>query len=224
MTDYDVRYRELRAAGFDGWAGELCECGISRAAAVLDYLERETLIPKPPAQVLEIGCGNGIGTALLAARGYQTGGIDIAPSAIEWAEQRFADQGLIAKFQTGDVREMPQYCAGAFDMVVDGNCLHCLIGWDRERCLAEIWRVLRPNGMFIVSSMCGPPKSADAIARYDASRYVLLEQGHPSRTLKPVEALEQELSDAGFAVISTMVAEHPWWDHATIACRRPVAR
>jgi len=95
---------------------------------------------------------------------------------------------------------MPFFEAGMFDIVIDGQCLHCLIGEDRGACLAEVRRILRPGGVFFVSSMVAPPKSDDARACFDADRGWLLRDGKPYRTLKSLDDLASELSQAGFAI------------------------
>lgn len=57
MYDYDAHYRRLKTAGSQGWAGDQHERNFARAAATLERLERDHF-PKPPARVLELGCGN----------------------------------------------------------------------------------------------------------------------------------------------------------------------
>ncbi len=115
---------------------------------------------------------------------------------------------------------MPFFEDEAFDIVFDGSCLHCLIGDERAQCLAEVRRILRIYGVFVVSSMCGEPKSDDARARFDPQTNCLMEDGEPYRTLKPLPELERELVDAGFKVRSRSIGVNPWWDHATLVCGR----
>jgi hypothetical protein len=116
---------------------------------------------------------------------------------------------------------MPFLDGEFFDVVIDGSCLHCLIGGDRTRCLGEVRRILRSNGVFVVSSMCGLPKSAEAKARFNARTGQLLENGEPYRTLMPLADLARELTDAGFEVRDSRVSVNPWWDHVTMTCRIP---
>ena len=94
-------------------------------------------------------------------------GTDISEAAIAWAEEAFAERGLSGSFHQGSVCAMPWLAEKSFDVVIDGACLHCLIGNDRTRCLQDRRRILGPDGVFVVSSMCGLPKSDDASASFD---------------------------------------------------------
>lgn len=187
--------------------------------ATLDRLEHETF-PRPPARVLELGCGNGMSSSLwMARKAYEVYGIDISDIAVAWARELFDACGLSGSFRQGSVCEMTFFPERSFDIAVDGSCLHCLIGSDRARCLREVRRILRPGGVFVVSSMCGLPKSDEAKARFDPLTGHLLENGRPYRTLRLLPDLVQELEDAGFGVQNTQVGVNPWWDHATMVCR-----
>ncbi|WP_343715182.1 GrpB family protein [Inquilinus sp.] len=218
--DYEAQYRRLQDAGRPGWAGDQHERALAGVRETLDRLEREGVLSPPPARMLELGCGNGSSSYLLAGKGYEVHGIDISGSAVAWARERFAAAGLRGTFHRGSVCRMPVFADDTFDIVFDGSCLHCLIGDDRAACLAEIRRILRPDGVFVVSSMCGEPRSADARARFDSRTRCLMRDGHPYRTLEPLAALEAELDGAGFAVRDRSVAVNPWWDHATLVCGR----
>lgn len=219
MYDYEAKYRRLRDAGMPGWAGRQHDRGLANLKQTLDRLEQDGTFPLPPVRMLELGCGNGMSSYLMAQKGYEVFGIDIAETAVEWAQERFAAAGLVGSFRQGNVCDMPFFGDDSFDIVFDGSCLHCLIGEDRARCLAEVSRILRTDGVFTVSSMCGPPKSEDAKARFDQNTGCLMQDGKPYRTLKPLAELECELSEAGFAVTDHKLSLNPWWDHVTMTCR-----
>jgi 2-polyprenyl-3-methyl-5-hydroxy-6-metoxy-1,4-benzoquinol methylase len=57
--------------------------------------------------VLDVGCGCGYGTHLLAARGAEHAlGVDISPDAVEFAARRYARPNL--KFEVMDCRLLPR--------------------------------------------------------------------------------------------------------------------
>lgn len=183
----------------------------------LMWLEAVQLLPPLLARMLELGCGNGMSSSyLMAKRGFEIHGIDISHVAIDWARERFAQENIIGNFHHGDVRSMPFFSNCFFDLVFDGSCLHCLIGEGRDRCLREVRRILRPRGVFVVSSMCGAPKSEDALRHFDPATGHLRKDGKPYRTLKAKESIEAELSPAGFRLVCSSLNVNPWWDHATI--------
>jgi 2-polyprenyl-3-methyl-5-hydroxy-6-metoxy-1,4-benzoquinol methylase len=220
MHDYNSDYRRLKAAGLPGWAGDQHARNSARLAETLQRFEDH--FPAPPASVLELGCGNGMSWShAMARKGYDVHGIDISETAIDWAEQGFAQSGLSGAFRQGSVCAMPFFADEAFDIVIDGACLHCLIGNDRTRCLREVSRILRPDGVFVVSSMCGLPKSDEARASFDPRTGHLLRDGRPYRTLKPLDDLARELTEAGFEVRDTRLSINPWWDHVTMVCFPP---
>ncbi|WP_421611045.1 hypothetical protein [Bradyrhizobium ottawaense] len=108
-----------------------------------------------------------------------------------------------------------------FDLVVDGNCLHCVIGAERALVLGEIRRIIRRGGMFLVSSMCGPPKSTEARRDYDAGIRCLIRDGVPSRFMPSPESLVQECLAAGFEFVSADLSKNSWWDHLELLLARP---
>ena len=69
--------------------------------------------------------------------------MDIAPFAIEWAREKALARGVAATFVVADLaRELERVPAEA-DVVLDGHCLHCIIGEDRRVFLRNARRCLR---------------------------------------------------------------------------------
>jgi len=98
-------------------------------------------------EVLDAGCGVGYGAEMLAAAGAsRVVGVDIAPKAIEDALRR-ADS--IGEFLVADLEQLP-FAPRSFDAVV---CFEVIEHLRRgELVLDELRRVLRPEGVLIVSS------------------------------------------------------------------------
>ncbi len=103
------------------------------------------LSPSSPADadVLEIGCGMGTHTQLLAEAGARLTAIDITPRAIEMTKRRCALHGLTVDVQQADAESLP-FAADSFDLVWTWGVLHHSSSFDH--CLAEAGRVLRPGG------------------------------------------------------------------------------
>jgi SAM-dependent methyltransferase len=97
-------------------------------------------------RVLDAACGEGYGTALLAAAGARSAtGVDLDELTIAHAEGRHAG----AKFVRADVRQLP-FEDGAFDLVVSFETIEHVR--DPESVLDEFRRVLADDGLLIVST------------------------------------------------------------------------
>jgi len=218
-NSFEARYLTLRQTGADGWGGSQFNRRQAEWANSLAVWQAHALLPPPPGPVLELGCGNGMVSEMLAAISYEIKGLDISATAVAWAQDRFQALGLRGEFQQGDARGMPDLDDNRFALIVDGNSFHCMIGDDRALYLAEVRRLLKTGGRFILSSMCGEPRSEEARARFNAASHHLFEDGKPARTLAPIEDLMRELRGAGLSVVWKQVAENPWWDHITAVAR-----
>ena len=76
----------------------------------------------PGDRVLEVGCGMGRYTLLLAARGIRVEGLDIAPAFIEHAKAEAQDKGLEnATFKLGSFLDFEP--EGQFDLILLGAML-----------------------------------------------------------------------------------------------------
>jgi SAM-dependent methyltransferase len=97
--------------------------------------------------VLDIGCGVGWGSRLLLDEGgaATVTGVDLFAPAIEYAEQHFGGPTYLV----GDMTALPVSDASA-DVVVCFEALEHV--HDHLAVLAEVRRVLRPDGLFFVSS------------------------------------------------------------------------
>jgi SAM-dependent methyltransferase len=109
----------------------------------------EAFFPRPPARVLDIGCGAGRTTGALAELGYQVVGIDLAESLLANARRRYPSL---------DFRQMDA-TALAFESASFDAAIFSYNGLDnifpeasRVRSLFETYRVLRNDGPYICSS------------------------------------------------------------------------
>jgi len=97
-------------------------------------------------EVLEVGPGPGLTTDLLRTRVPCVTAIEIDPRLADALRQRTLGQGV--EVVTGDATSMP-FEATRFSAVVSFTMLHHIPSPERQdRLLAEVWRVLRPGGVF----------------------------------------------------------------------------
>lgn len=73
--------------------------------------------------VLDSGCGTGENALMLAERGLEVVGVDIAPTAIARARYKAADRGLAAEFVVGDVLHL-EALSRRFATVIDCGTFH----------------------------------------------------------------------------------------------------
>jgi ubiquinone/menaquinone biosynthesis C-methylase UbiE len=132
---------ERLRAEFDRIA-ELSRAGWDHNAAHDGALLRR--LPEPCRDALEIGCGGGGFTRLLASRADRVRAVDLSPGMIRLARERCAGHGNVT-FVEADVMsiEMPER---ACDAVVTIATLHHL---PLEPMLRRIARTLRPGGRLL---------------------------------------------------------------------------
>lgn len=95
-------------------------------------------------RVLELGCGPGDYTIMLARRGAQVTALDIAPASLQITRQRARANGVQQAIQTTWMTaESLAFPAGSFDWVVGFGLLHHA---DPIKLGPEVRRVLRPGG------------------------------------------------------------------------------
>ncbi|MCL4493125.1 MAG: class I SAM-dependent methyltransferase [Nitrospirae bacterium] len=99
-------------------------------------------------EVLDIACGEGYGSSLLAKRAKGVIGVDISDEAISHAIRKYGNQKNL-EFRVGSCTDMP--CADeSFDIVVSFETIEHIAG--QKRMLDEVKRVLRKPGILIISS------------------------------------------------------------------------
>jgi len=103
----------------------------------------------PCGQALELGVGPGHDAVFLIQKGFDLIGIDISPSAIKLTRENVSLHGLFGFFQVGDIREIPVE-DGWVDVAIDRGCFHTLDKTDWTATAAEIARVIKRNGLFLI--------------------------------------------------------------------------
>lgn len=100
----------------------------------------------PQDRLLEVGCGMGRYTLVLAERGFRIEGLDLSPELL--ARLRRANDGRYdISLHCADVIEYLPDLAGQFDAVIGFFTLHHL--HDLPLCFAAMTRLLRPGGRVV---------------------------------------------------------------------------
>lgn len=150
--------------------------------------------------LLELGCGAGNLSVAFARRGYGVTGVDIAPTAIAWAQENAAQAGVSATFLEWDVLTLIPIPSESFDIALDGRCLHCIIGGDRAQFFQTAHRILKPGGILALKTMCNevPPNLWE---EFDPSTRCLITNGIATRYIGDSNAIVQEVMAAHFRVV-----------------------
>jgi len=98
-------------------------------------------------KVLDIACGEGYGSNLLAETAEMVQAVDIDESIIAKAKNKYARKNL--SFVAGSVQKIP-FDAASFDVVASFETLEHISA--HETMLTEIKRVLKPGGILLIST------------------------------------------------------------------------
>ncbi len=101
-----------------------------------------------PCRTVEIGCGAGFSAVWLATRGFEVTGLDVAPSAVVLARQLAERRAVACAFEVADLTEPIVHHDGQFDLAVDWEVLHHIAPRFRARYVANVHRMLKPNGRY----------------------------------------------------------------------------
>lgn len=152
---------------FDSDAYELVyeQRDLTEARRLADLIEL-TAEPESGARVLDVGCGRGRHSRILAARGYTVTGVDLSENAIRTARRRAVAEGVDDRvtFEQGDMRCLD------FDAVFDGAVnLFTTFGYfdddgDHQRVIDGIARALVPGGWFVQDFLNAPYVRAHLVA------------------------------------------------------------
>jgi demethylmenaquinone methyltransferase/2-methoxy-6-polyprenyl-1,4-benzoquinol methylase len=157
------------------------------------------------AHVLDMGCGTGALTLRAAQRGANVKGIDINPQMLEIARQRVKKEGLTETVELVEMgaAELDGEEAAAYDVVTCGLCLSELSEDEVGYTLAEVARILRPDGLLLIADEIKPPGFFKWLIHWllrlplAALAYLITQQ-----TTRPAANLPQRLAEAGFSILS----------------------
>jgi GT2 family glycosyltransferase/SAM-dependent methyltransferase/glycosyltransferase involved in cell wall biosynthesis len=121
--------------------GELRMEHVHRYAFCLPYVRNKV--------VLDAACGEGYGSAMLAAAAASVIGVDVSDAAVLHARDRYASLGERLRFDVGDATAL-NFPDAHFDVVVSFETIEHVL--EQESMMAGFRRVLKRGGLLILSS------------------------------------------------------------------------
>ncbi len=121
----------------------------------LDWIDRQAGLAGK--RVVDIGCGGGILSESMAARGAQVTGIDMAEKPLKVAKLHLLESGLKVDYRLTTAEELAAAEPGAFDVV---TCMEMLEHVpDPASTIAACATLVKPGGWVFLSTLNRNPKS-----------------------------------------------------------------
>lgn len=113
----------------------------------LDWVQRN--IDKQNLDILDLGCGPGLYTEILAKKGHTVSGVDFSQNSINYAKKQAKTKGLKINYKCRNYLNI-DFSENSFDLVIliftDFGVLNPK---ERNTLLKIISKILKPGGMFI---------------------------------------------------------------------------
>lgn len=186
------------------WAlhSDLPREGVGSDATTRHLLDLARPLPATP-QALDVGCGPGRASLVLAEAGARVTAVDTHEPFLRRLRAVAAERGLADRIATErhSMAELP-YPGGSFDLVWSEGAAY-LMGVDAA--LASWRRLLRPGGVLVVTDVGWTvPEPAPETRAFWAEGYPAMRT--PAATAEAARA-------AGYAVVATyLLPESDWWD------------
>jgi cyclopropane fatty-acyl-phospholipid synthase-like methyltransferase len=163
-----TKYAKMYRLGFTPWE----RYGPAAGAQLETLLEQETKERGDAlGRALDLGCGRGQFTPMLARHGWKAVGLDLVPQAVEAARRKGPPE---VDYVVGDVTDLESAGLGTFDLFVDIGCFQ---GLEADQQAAE-------------------GRGVTALAAPDAT--LLMLAFGPSRYRRMVEGVSQKEVEAAF--------------------------
>lgn len=165
---------------------------------------RDTLVDlaavAPGEHVLDVGCGTGTVALAVASRvgAGRVVGIDASPEMIDLATAKAKKAGAGVEFRAAAIESLP-FADDSFDLVTSSLMLHHLPADLKRDGLAEVRRVLKLGGRFVVADF--------ATESHSPLGHLLSIVGH-GRGPAAVQSLEPMLRAAGFDQVEPLSTRH----------------
>ncbi len=107
----------------------------------------------PPSRILDLCCGFGRHSLILAERGYDVTGLDISKAFLDYASSKADQRGIKLKLEQRDMRDIEH--DNEFDAVI--NIFTAFGFFDNEqedlKVLESVVQALKPEGKFVIDTL-----------------------------------------------------------------------
>ncbi|WP_017305865.1 methyltransferase domain-containing protein [Spirulina subsalsa] len=103
----------------------------------------------PPGSVVVLGCGRGYDALLFGELGYETLGVDFAPSAIAHAQELAQNYDNPARFLERNIFDLSTEFPQSFDYVFEHTCFCAIPLNQRPQYVELVHSLLKPQGELI---------------------------------------------------------------------------
>ncbi|MBE6998228.1 MAG: class I SAM-dependent methyltransferase [Ruminococcaceae bacterium] len=193
----------------EGLLGKIMLDGMNSGHAVMADWGLGHLPPLAPKNALDLGCGGGRNAGELLKKYPLAHVTAVDYSALSVEKAREFNREMIAagrcSVQQGDVSDLT-LAAEAFDLATAFETIYFWPGL--ERCFAQVARVLRPGGYFLI---CNESDGTDAAGL----KFEKIIDGMKTHT---VDAIETALRSAGFSAVEC--EHHPSKPWITVLARK----
>ena len=182
----------------NGFFGRIAVIGMNNGHANISKWGLEHLNVKPDSHVLDIGCGGGANLERFLAmcpQGYVCG-VDYSKESVAVSRKKNATNlGKRCEIKEGSVSALP-YKDSEFDIV---TAFETIYFWPHiKQDFAEIFRVLRPNGRFLICNEANDPIDTTWSNRIEGMR------------IYSKNELKELLTSNGFSVETADIHERGW--------------
>jgi len=169
---------------------------------------------RPEASVLDLGCGSGWTSILLARCGLQVTGLDLNPASLETGRRNAEAIGIPVTFINADMQDFA--VDQLYDAVVIFDALHHSL---RERSvLSRAESALRPGGKIILCEQNYPDEDRVGILTHEAAAQTMRKHGTLEKGLGTRHMI-RALFDCGFELATVFTAQSHY--RTWIVARKP---